>query len=69
MVEGPATPGCLRMDRVRKCVGDSQSSVRTLWLAREETPGPYRFPSISLIMQNNTRTTFITMMLKNKKIS
>jgi len=38
--EDPAPPGCLREDRVRWYVGNSQSWVRIPWLAREETPGP-----------------------------
>ena len=38
--EDPAPPGCLREDRVKWYVGDSQSWVRIPWLAREETPGP-----------------------------
>jgi len=40
-VEGDlATPGCLREDRARRYVGDSQSWVRLPWFARDETPGP-----------------------------
>jgi len=41
-VEGEdlVTPGCLKEDRVRRYVGDSQSLVRTPGLSREETPGP-----------------------------
>jgi len=38
--EGPGTPGCLRGDRARWYVGDSQWFVRAPWLACEETPGP-----------------------------
>jgi len=39
---GPATPGRLREDRVRRYVGDSQLWVRTSssLVAREETLGP-----------------------------
>jgi hypothetical protein len=55
-VEGPAPPGCLREDRVRRYVGDFQSWVRTPWLAGEETPGPKRFPIIDWIKQIDTQT-------------
>jgi len=37
------TPGCQMQDRVRMYVGDSESWVRALWIACEETPGPERF--------------------------
>jgi len=36
--EDPTTPDCLRVDRVRTCVDDSQSWVRAPCLAREEIP-------------------------------
>jgi len=47
-----ATPGCLMEDRVgmyaNSRVGDSESWVRALWIACEETPGPERFPRANI---------------------
>jgi len=39
-----------RKDRARRYVGDSQSWLRAIWSARDETPGPWRFQSISEII-------------------
>jgi len=40
--EDPASPGCLREDKARRYVGDSQSFLRAplARFPREETPGP-----------------------------
>ena len=38
--EDLATPGCQKMEKARRYVGDTPSAVRTPWLAFDETPGP-----------------------------
>jgi len=48
------SPDYLRGDSVRRDVGNFQSWVRPLWLARDENPELLRFHNIGLIKQSNT---------------
>jgi len=53
------TPSSLREDRVRSYVGDHKSWVHARWIASQEIPGRYLFPSIGLVRQSNTHTSSV----------
>jgi len=51
--EDPATPGCLRKDRVIRRVGDSKSWVRTPLPRLRGNPGTKQHALVETILRNN----------------